>query len=80
MKIDSTFYWTMLGKLVYLWYKNNYFFVIRMINRFMSVTTKIHFEVIKHILCYLNGTQDFGMFYEKGDANVIQRCINFTWT
>jgi len=46
----------------------------------MSVTRKTHFEVIKHILCYLNGTQNFGMFYEKGDANVIKGCINFTWT
>lgn len=57
-----------------------FFLVIRMINRFMSVTTNTHFEAIKHMLCHLNGTQDFGTFYEKGDANVLQGCINFTWT
>lgn len=42
-----------------------------MINIFMNVTTKTHFEVIKHILCYLNGTQHFGMIFEMQDANVI---------
>ncbi len=47
------------------------FFVIKIINIFMNVTTKTHFEVIKHILCYLNGTQDFGMFFEMQDANVL---------
>jgi len=38
----------------------------------MNDPTRIHLEAIEHIIQYLKGTQDYGIFYEEGDVNVVQ--------
>jgi hypothetical protein len=34
----------------------------------MSAPHKVHFEVTKHVLCYMKRTQEFGIFNEVGIA------------
>ncbi len=62
----------MVGKLVYQCNTRiDIVFVVGVVSRFMNDPTRIHLEAIEHIIQYLKGTQDYGIFYEEGDANVV---------
>lgn len=41
-------------------------FVVSLISKFMECAIDLHLLVAKRILCYIKGTLDFGIFYQKG--------------
>ena len=43
-------------------------FSVNLLARFSSAPTRRHSNGVKHILCYLRGTTDFGLFYSKESA------------
>jgi hypothetical protein len=45
----------------------------------MSAPHKVHFEVTKHMLRYIKGIQEFGIFFEVGDSNGLCGFTNADW-
>jgi hypothetical protein len=41
-------------------------FTVQTLSQFMSNPGPAHWTAVKHIFQYLNGTQDFGIIYQKG--------------
>lgn len=42
----------------------------------MSTSQEAHLKIVKHIFKYLKGTIVQGVYYRKGDENVIQGYLN----
>jgi len=58
-------FWHIIGKLIYL--TNTHFDIMygfSVMSRYMNSPQKVHLETIRHILSYLKGTQDMGIFYQ----------------
>ena len=64
---DETSYLSAIGALMYL--ANNtrpdICFAVSLLARFSSSPTKRHWNGVKHILRYLRGTMDMGLFYSN---------------
>jgi len=48
-------------------------------SRFMSTSQEAHLKIVKHIFKYLKGTMVQGIYYRKGDENVIKTYLNSDW-
>jgi hypothetical protein len=46
-------------------------FVVNLLARYSAAPTKHHWTRVKHILRYLNGTRDFGIFYKRGQDSTL---------
>jgi hypothetical protein len=65
--VDATFYRSLIGSLRYLVNtRPDLAFSVGYVSRFMQESHADHLVVVKHILRYLAGTCDWGLFYEKG--------------
>jgi hypothetical protein len=65
--VDATFYRSLVGSLRYLINtRPDLAFSIGYVSRFMQEPHADHLAVVKHILRYIAGTYDWGLFYEKG--------------
>ncbi|WKA07154.1 hypothetical protein VitviT2T_025015 [Vitis vinifera] len=42
-----------------------FFFSVNLLARYSSAPTRRHWNSVKHILCYLRGTTDMGLFYSR---------------
>ena len=60
-------YHSTIGALMYLsnCTRTNIAFLVNLLARYRSALTKIHWNGIKHILCYLCETTDIDLFYSK---------------
>ena len=60
-------YLSAIGALMYLanYTQPDIAFSINLLARYSSAPTKRHWNEIKHILRYLRGTSDMGLFYSK---------------
>ena len=60
-------YLSAIGALMYLanYTRPNIAFSVNLLARYNSAPTKRHWNEIKHILRYLCGTSDMGLFYSK---------------
>ncbi|XP_052477147.1 secreted RxLR effector protein 161-like [Gossypium raimondii] len=66
-KIDSTLYKQLVGTLMYLTATQpDIMHSVSLISRFMEHPKEMHFLAAKRILCYLQGTSDYGILYKKG--------------
>ncbi|KAF3667702.1 hypothetical protein FXO37_09904 [Capsicum annuum] len=67
-KTDSAFYKQIVGSLMYLTATRPYImYVFSLVSRYMECPTEMHILAAKRILCYLQGTKDFEIFYRKGE-------------
>lgn len=67
-------YLSVIGALMYLanGTRPDIAFAVNLLARFSSAPTKRHWNDIKHILRYLRGTEDLGLFFKKnGDMTII---------
>jgi hypothetical protein len=65
--VDATFYRSLVGSLRYLINtRPDLAFSIGYVSRFMQEPHADHLAAVKHILRYIAGTYDWGLFYEKG--------------
>jgi hypothetical protein len=46
-------------------------FAVNLLARYSAAPTKRHWAGVKHILRYLNGTRDFGLFYARGQDSTL---------
>ena len=60
-------YFSAIGALMYLTncIKPDITFSVNLLARYNSASTKRHWNEIKHILWYLHGTSDMGLYYSK---------------
>ena len=60
-------YLSAIGALMYLanYTRPDIAFLVNLLARYMSASTKRHWNEIKHVLRYLRGTCDIGLFYSK---------------
>ena len=61
-------YLSAIGALMYLanYIRPDIAFAVNLLARYSFAQTRRHWNGIKHILCYLSGTTDFGLFYPNG--------------
>ena len=60
-------YFSAIGTLMYLtnYTRLDIAFSINLLARYSSAPTRKHWNSVKHILCYLRGTTDMGLFYSR---------------
>lgn len=67
--MDETYFKQIVESLMYLTAtRPNLMFIVSLISRYMGKPTELHFQAVKRVLRYLNGTTDFGIFYKKGGS------------
>lgn len=71
-KVDETLFKQMVGSLMYITTtRPDIQFVVNLISRFMSSPTDRHLAAAKRVLCYLQGTLDYGIWYKRrGDDSM----------
>ena len=66
--VNSTAYRSLIGSLRYLTHaRPDLLFAVGMLSRHMENPTQEHYIGVKRVLRYLKGTEDYGLFYKKGD-------------
>ena len=66
-EVDQTTYRSMIIKLQYVVHtRPNIALVVGMVARFLANPKENHMMVIKRIMRYLKGTEDYGLWYKKG--------------
>ena len=67
--VDPTLYHQLISSLMYLVNTRlDICFILNSLSQFMVEPRRVHWVVVKHVLCYLQGTLDNGLDYRKGDA------------
>jgi hypothetical protein len=54
-------------------------FDINIVSRFMSSSHQAHLDVIERIICYINGTLDYGILCERGTLSELIGYMNVDW-
>lgn len=67
--MDETYFKQIGGSLMYLTAtRPDLMFIVSLISRYMGKPTELHFQAVKRVLRYLNGTTNFEIFYKKGGS------------
>lgn len=68
--VDSTVYRRMIGKLLYLAgsTRPDIMFAISSLSRFNSRPHQVHMKCVKHVIRYLKGTMNYGLYFEKTEV------------
>ena len=73
-------YRSMVGSLHYLTFtRPDLRFAVHQVCQFMSIPTDVHLVAAKHILRYINGTLNFGVFLQPGPLS-LSAFSNSNWT
>ena len=66
--VNSTIYRSLIGSLRYLTHtRPDLLFAVGIFSRHMEHPTQEHYIGVKRVLRYLKGTENYGLFYKKGD-------------
>lgn len=66
-EVDQTKYRSMIGKIQYVVYtRPDIALAVGMVARFSTNPKENHMMAIKRIMRYLKGTEDYGLWYNKG--------------
>ena len=66
--VNSTTYHNLIGSLRYLTHtRPDILFAVGILSRHMENPTQEHYIGVKRVLRYLKGTENYGLFYKKGD-------------
>ena len=67
--LDATLYRQLIGSLMYLVNtRPNLSFAVNTLSQFMVEPRRVHWIAAKHVLRYIAGTVDYGLYYVKGDG------------
>lgn len=70
--VDETTYRRLIWELIYVAHSRpNIVFSVGLLARFMHKPTSIHQGATKHLLRYLTGTIDFGIFYKRSGDQML---------
>ena len=67
-KVNPTLYRSLIGSLQYLTHtRPDILFAVGILSRHMENPTQEHYIGVKRVLRYLKGTENYGLFYKRGD-------------
>lgn len=78
--VDIHNYCSIVGKLIFLTTtKPDIAYAVSSVSRYMSNPQAAHLNVVKHILCYLQKTSDYGLFNQCSQNNKVEGFIDSDW-
>jgi hypothetical protein len=78
--VDATVYQQLVGSLMYLVNTRPYiFYAVNQLSQAMVNPTKIFWKVGKHVLRYLRGTSEYGLWYRQMDEVKLHGFIDADW-
>jgi hypothetical protein len=78
--VDTTMYKQIIGSLMYLMNtKTDICVVVNTLSRYLVEPRHIHLVVAKHVMRYLKGTLDFGLYYNGDQDFKLIGYINLDW-
>ena len=67
--MDATLYQQLIGSLMYLVNtRPDLSFAVNTLGQFMVEPRRVHWIAAKHVLRYIAGTVDYGLYYVRGDG------------
>jgi len=67
--VDKTLYKQMVGSLMYATAtRPDIMYSVSQVSRFMENPKEIHLHAVKRIMCYLRGTCELGLFYQRNEG------------
>ena len=79
-EVDKTTYKLMTRKLQYVVHTRlNIALAVGMVARFFANPKENHMMAIKRIMSYLKGTEEYGLWYKKGDNFELRAFTNVDW-
>ena len=75
---DPSIYQSMIGSLMYLTTgtRPDLAYTISFLSQFSSCPTEQHLKAVKHVLRYVNGTKDIGLYYPYTATNAIDTYVD----
>ncbi|XP_014506329.1 uncharacterized protein LOC106766084 [Vigna radiata var. radiata] len=82
-KVDATLFKQIVGSLRYMCNSRpDFCYSVGLVSRFMGDPRQAHLFTVKHILCYLKGTTEYGLFFLKrfeGVTRNLKAWVNSDW-
>ena len=79
-EVNQIMYWSMIGKLQYVVYSRlDIAFSIGIVGRFSTNPRENHLMVVKRIMRYLKGIEEFGLYYKKNEKFELRAYIDVDW-
>jgi hypothetical protein len=78
--IEPTVYRKLIGSLMYLVNTRPYIiFVVNSLSQFMGDPRRVHWIVLKQVLCYLRGTMEYEILYEHSGGVTLASFTDVDW-
>ena len=78
--VDSTLYRSMIGSFLYLTASRpDIAFSMGLCARFQAALKESHLTVVKLIICYINGTFDYGIWYSRDSNECLVGYLDADW-
>ena len=78
--VDVTQYKQIIGSLMYLTNtRPDICFVVNTLNQYLVQHRRVHLIVAKHVMRYLKGTIDFGLYYDRNDDYRLYGYTDVDW-
>ncbi|XP_075636550.1 secreted RxLR effector protein 161-like [Castanea sativa] len=79
-KVDPTLYRSIIGSLLYLTASRlDIAFSVGVCAHFQAASKESHMTVVKRIICYFNGTSDYGIWYLRDSYDCLVEYSNADW-
>ncbi|XP_050258879.1 uncharacterized mitochondrial protein AtMg00810-like [Quercus robur] len=80
VEVDLTLYRSMIGSLLYLTMSRpNIAFSVEVCAHFQAAPKKSHLTSVKRIICYVNGTSNYGIRYSRDSNDCLAGYSNADW-
>ena len=80
VEVDLTLYRSIIGSLLYLTAsKLDIAFSVRVCARFQAASKESHMTAVKRIICYVNGTFDYGIWYSRDSNDCLVGYSDVDW-
>jgi hypothetical protein len=78
--VDATIYRQLLGSLMYLVnMRQNICYAVNQLSQAMVKPTKLFWKASKHVLRYLKGTYEYGLWYRQTDEVKLKGFTDANW-
>ena len=80
IEVDPTLYRSMIGSLLYLIASRpDITFSVGICARFQAAPKESHMTAVKQIICYINGTFDYGIWYSRDSNECLDGYSDANW-
>ena len=79
-EFDHTMYCQLIGSLMYLVNtRPDISFAVNSLSQFMVDPWRVHWTAAKHVLCYIRGTVEYGLVYERSGSVQLAGFTDVDW-